>query len=327
VGEAKEFERKLSKQADPDPREPPGTRPAMTRRDFLVGVNAGAVAVGVATGAGFASSLLQGQEKPLARETRAIGLSMCRVKLNIDGKKHDVDVDVRDSLWETMNYQLGLANSNLGCDRAQCGACAVLVDGRPMNSCALLSARLGRGQKILTVGGIAPGPGVEGLHPLQRAFWLEGGFQCGTCTRGLIMSSYALLRDNKNPTDVQIKDALSGNICRCGEYTKILSAVKKAAAELRGEKVIYTAPLVTGKLFAPVEQTKTTKTTSRDFEFVTPLGTIEQLDEMSLELTRRPGIVGASGSERTVTIEWDASKIDEAQVRKILTESGHPVRP
>jgi aerobic-type carbon monoxide dehydrogenase small subunit (CoxS/CutS family) len=325
VGEAKEFERKSGKQADSDPGKPPGTRPAMTRRDFLVGVNAGAVAVGVATGAGFASGLLHGQEKPLASETKATGLSMRRVKLNIDGKKYDVDVDVRESLWETMNYQLGLANSNLGCDRAQCGACAVLVDGRPVNSCALFSARLGRGQKILTVGGIAPGPGVDGLHPVQRAFWLEGGFQCGVCTRGLIMSSYALLQDNKNPTDVQIKDALSGNICRCGEYTKILSAVKKAAAELRGEKVIYTAPLVAGKLFAPAEQTA--KTTSRDFEFVNPLGTIEQLDELSLELTRRPGIVGASGSERTVTIEWDASKIDEAQVRKILTESGHPVRP
>jgi len=139
------------------------------------------------------------------------------------------------------------------------------------------------------------------------------------------MSSYALLQDNKNPTDVQIKDALSGNICRCGEYTKILSAVKKGAAELRGEKVIYTAPLVAGKLFAPTEQTA--KTTSRDFEFVTPLGTIEQFDELSLELTRRPGVVGASGSERTVMIEWDTSKIDEAQVRKILNESGHPVRP
>jgi carbon-monoxide dehydrogenase small subunit len=143
-----------------------------------------------------------------------------------------------------MNNQLGLTNSNLGCDRAQCGACAVLLDGRPVNSCALLSARLGRGQKILTVAGIAPGPGVEGLHPLQRAFWLDGGFQCGICTRGLIMTSYALLRDNKNPTEAEIKDALAGNLCRCGEYPKILSAVQKAAAELRGEKVTYATTLL-----------------------------------------------------------------------------------
>src|SRR4029453_9214448 len=106
--------------------------------------------------------------------------------------------DVRESLWETMVYKLGMSSSNLGCDRAQCGACTVLVDGRAVNGCSVFSARLGRGPKIQTIASLATGPGVDGLHPIQRAFWMQGGFQCGICTRGFIMSSYALLQTNQS---------------------------------------------------------------------------------------------------------------------------------
>ena len=305
-------------------------RQEITRRDFLIRGNAGAVAVGVMTGAGFAAGLVpEPQVRPAAPPAPAATpnpITMRRVTLDIDGRKHDVSVDVRESLWETMNYQLGQSNCNLGCDRGQCGACTVLVDNRPVNSCVLLTARNGRGQKILTVGGIAAGPGPEGLHPLQRAFWLEGGFQCGICTRGFIMSAYALLQKNKNPNTEQIKEALSGNICRCGEYTKILSSVKKAAAELRGEKVTYTAPLIVDEYVKPVTAISG-NTTSRQFEFVSPLGTIEQFDDLSLELKGKPGIVSVSGSERTVTPIWDPAQLDEAKVRQLLTEAGHPVKP
>jgi aerobic-type carbon monoxide dehydrogenase small subunit (CoxS/CutS family) len=310
-----------------------GARPSrpLTRRDFLIKGNAGAVAIGVMTGTGLAATLAQPTAPPTASAapptTLPASLTRRRVTLDIDGRTHAVDVDVRESLWETLNYQLGLSNCNLGCDRAQCGACTVLVDGLAVNGCTVLSARLGRGQKILTVAGIAPGPGMAGLHPVQRAFWLEGGFQCGICTRGFVMASYALLQANKNPTDTQIKDALSGNICRCGEYPKIMTAVKKAAAEMRGESVTYSAPLVVDEAAATATTAAATDTVSRQFVFATALGTIEQFDELSLELRQQPGIVRVSGSERTITIAWDPSRLDEARVRQMLAEAGHAVVP
>jgi aerobic-type carbon monoxide dehydrogenase small subunit (CoxS/CutS family) len=107
-----------------------------------------------------------------------------------------------------------------------------------MNGCTILAARLGRGQKILTVDGIRTGPGIAGLHPIQKAYWQLGGYQCGICTRGFIMSTYSLLQTNKSPSHDEIAEALSGNICRCSEYPQIFESVKAAAAEMRGEQTI-----------------------------------------------------------------------------------------
>jgi hypothetical protein len=139
------------------------------------------------------------------------------------------------------------------------------------------------------------------------------------------MSSYALLQKNTNPTTAEIKEALAGNICRCGEYPKIISAVKKAAAGMRGERVLYTAPLLTG------EETETSggpavTGVSQQFQFVTALGTIEQYDDLALEIRQRAGILRVSGSERTITLSWDPARLDEAAVRRILSELGHPVQ-
>jgi aerobic-type carbon monoxide dehydrogenase small subunit (CoxS/CutS family) len=256
----------------------------------------------------------------------SVPATMRRVQLSIDGQKHDVIVDNRESLWETMNFQLGLSNSNLGCDRAQCGACAVNVDGKPMNSCTILSARLGRGQKITTVASLPTGPGIAGLHPVQRAFWLDGGFQCGICTRGFIMSTVALLAAFPKPTTVQIQEGLAGNICRCGEYAKIYQSVNTAAAEMRGEKVTHLATAITVGVAGTAEASPTAVGVSKEFTFVAPLGTIEDFDPFAEQLKKRDGILGVSGSERSVTVKWDPAKLDEAKVRSILSDLGHGVR-
>jgi aerobic-type carbon monoxide dehydrogenase small subunit (CoxS/CutS family) len=248
-------------------------RPVVTRREFMTGAGAG-LAVGAVVAGGIAVATrpaaptqpsavvtqpggpavvapgaavgapaqtqpqqpAQPQQQPAP--SGALPLSQRRVDLNIDGVTRTVTVDVRESLWEAMVYRLNLSSSNLGCDRAQCGACTVLVDGRAVNGCTVLAARLGRGQQILTVDGIRSGPGIAGLHPIQKAFWQLGGYQCGICTRGFIMSSYALLQVNKSPTNDDIAEALAGNICRCSEYPQIVESVKAAAAELRGEQTI-----------------------------------------------------------------------------------------
>jgi aerobic-type carbon monoxide dehydrogenase small subunit (CoxS/CutS family) len=254
---------------------------------------------------------------------------MRRVTMNIDGVAHDVTVDVRDSLWETMTRGLNMASSNLGCDRAQCGACTVVVDGRAVNGCSIYSARLGRGQKIMTVASLAQGLGVEGLHPIQRAFWEDGGFQCGICTRGFIMSTYALLTANPKPTDDQITEGLAGNICRCGEYTKIYTAVRNAASDMAGGQVTHTAP--TSIWAVPVGQPASAAPaavtgTSKDFEFATALSTIEDFEPMAGPIKTKPGILDVTGSQVTVTVKWDPSKIDEAGVRALLAAAGHPVK-
>jgi aerobic-type carbon monoxide dehydrogenase small subunit (CoxS/CutS family) len=253
--------------------------------------------------------------------------TMRKVTLNIDGVGREVTVDVRESLWETMARSLSLSSSNLGCDRAQCGACTVLVDGRAVNGCTVLSARLGRGQQIMTVAGLAKGAGVDGLHPIQRAFWGDGGFQCGICTRGFIMSTYALLQANPNPTDDQIAEGLAGNICRCGEYSKIFTSVKTAAADMRGEQVQYISNLAAfnAPVVQPAPPPAAVAGTSKDFVFVTPLATIEEFEPFAAPLRQKPGILDVQGSVQDVTVKWDPSKIDEAGVRKLLSDAGHPV--
>ena len=303
----------------------------VTRRDFLIGAGAGAATAGVVLGGTAVATKAFQPTTTTASTTGTANLStlpatMRRVELNIDGAKHTVVVVTRESLWETMNFQLGLSNANLGCDRAQCGACAVLVDGRSMNSCTILSARLGRGQQIKTVASLATGPGVAGLHPIQRAYWLEGGFQCGICTRGFIMSTFALLTANPKPDTAQISEALSGNICRCGEYAKIFKAVNTAAAEMRGEKVTYRATPVVVEVQKVATTSPTAAAASKDFEFATPLDTIEQLEPFATAVKKTDGIIDVSGSERQITVKWDPAKLDEAKVRALLAAAGHGVK-
>jgi len=229
---------------NPEEEEPTTGNPALTRRQFLVGAGFGAV-VGAAGVTGVLSFVKPPELKPPSvapasapapaaiQVASSLPPSLRRVTLNIDNRQHDVVIDVRMSLWDVMVYELGLSSSNLGCDRAQCGACAVVIDGHAVNSCTLLAARLGRGQKIVTVDGLSKGPRLEDLHVIARSFHDQGGFQCGLCTRGLIMSTYALLQKNPTPNEAEVQEALAGNICRCGEYAKIYDSVFRAAEDLR----------------------------------------------------------------------------------------------
>jgi aerobic-type carbon monoxide dehydrogenase small subunit (CoxS/CutS family) len=302
---------------------------SVTRRNFLIGAGAGAAAAGVVLGGAVVANKALNPETTTTTTTVSGGpvpATMRRVSLDIDNVKYDLIVDNRESLWETMNFQLGLSNSNLGCDRAQCGACAVLVDGKAVNGCTVLSARLGRGQKIGTVAGLPKGPGVAGLHPVQRAFWLDGGFQCGICTRGFIMSTVQLLGANPKPNTAQIAEALSGNICRCGEYAKIFTSVNVAAAELRGEQVSHLATPVLVGVSGTAEAAPTAAGTSKEFQFERPMATIEDFEPFEQSLKKRDGILAVSGSERAVTIKWDPAKLDEAKVRQIVKELNFPVR-
>jgi aerobic-type carbon monoxide dehydrogenase small subunit (CoxS/CutS family) len=312
---------------------PPENKFKVTRRSFLIGAGAGAATAGVVLGGAVVATKALTPTETTTTAATGVGAgklapTMRRVALNIDGVAHDVVVENRESLWQTMTLQLGLASSNLGCDRLQCGACTVLVDGKAVNSCTMMSGRLGRGQKIQTVASLPTGSGVAGLHPVQRAFWLNGGFQCGICTRGFIMSTVALLAVTPKPTDVQIAEGLSGNICRCGEYAKIFASVKTASAEMAGEKVTYLAApvLVEAAKPAAAPAGAGVATDSKSFEFATPLGTIEDFDPIALQIKAKDGIVDVSGSERTITIKWDKSKLDEAKVRDILTALGHPAK-
>ena len=134
------------------------------------------------------------------------------------------------TLLRLLREDLGRTGTKEGCDDSECGACMVLIDGRPVNSCSYLALQAA-GRRITTVEGLA-GPGGE-LHPLQRAFLEGGGIQCGFCTPGMLVSAAALLAGDPDPSEEAIQDALAGNLCRCTGYQPIIRAVQAAAAELR----------------------------------------------------------------------------------------------
>ena len=147
------------------------------------------------------------------------------LELTVNGSRHEAAVPTHFTLLEALRYVLGLTGSKQGCDKGDCGACTVLLDGQPVMSC-ITPAFEAIGREVRTVEGLA---GVGVLHPLQEAFEITGGAQCGFCTPGILMSACALLEQNPRPTRAEIKDALSGNLCRCTGYTKIYEGVELAA--------------------------------------------------------------------------------------------------
>nr|WP_223166510.1 (2Fe-2S)-binding protein [Nonomuraea sp. SYSU D8015] len=150
-----------------------------------------------------------------------------RVSLTVNGKRHTAEIDNRTSLLDLLREQLGLTGTKKGCDAGACGACTVLVDGRRVNACLALAVRL-EGAEVTTIEGLAPGEDDD-LHPLQQAFIEQDAFQCGYCTPGQIMSGVGCIREGHTGSREEIREWMSGNICRCGCYVKIVNAVDKAA--------------------------------------------------------------------------------------------------
>jgi aerobic-type carbon monoxide dehydrogenase small subunit (CoxS/CutS family) len=159
------------------------------------------------------------------------------LKLKLNGDSVDVAAPEHWTLLEVLRYSLGLTGSKQGCDKGDCGACTVLMDGEPVLACLTLAATA-EGKEIVTIEGLTPlhkRAGGSGVDPLQDAFDRSGALQCGFCQPGMILSAKALLAKNARPTRDEIKQALSGNLCRCTGYTQILEAVELAAAEACGE--------------------------------------------------------------------------------------------
>jgi carbon-monoxide dehydrogenase small subunit len=152
-----------------------------------------------------------------------------RIALTINGEKHEADVEPRLLLVHLIRDVLRLTGTHIGCDTTHCGACTVLLDGRPVKSCTLFAIQA-RGREITTVEGLEQ----DGkLHPLQTSFMAEHGLQCGYCTPGMLMTSVAFLQKNPAPAEADIRRAISGNLCRCTGYVNIVKAVQHAAAALR----------------------------------------------------------------------------------------------
>jgi aerobic carbon-monoxide dehydrogenase small subunit len=150
------------------------------------------------------------------------------LRLTVNGREHEVQVEPYETLIELIRDRLGLTGTKKSCDMQVCGACTVLLDGRPVSSCTLLAFEA-RNSSLLTIEGMAQG---ETLHPIQEAFIACSGFQCGFCTPGMILATKALLDENPSPTVDEIKHYMRGNLCRCTGYKRILEAVRMAAQRL-----------------------------------------------------------------------------------------------
>ena len=148
------------------------------------------------------------------------------VRFEVNGKQVEVEVEPRMTLADCLRQKLRLTGTHLGCEHGVCGACTILVDGTPMRSCLMLAVQA-NGRAISTVEGLAPDP--ERLHPLQEAFRAAHALQCGFCTPGILMTMVAFQKDNKNPTEAEVREALSGNLCRCTGYQNIVDAVLSAS--------------------------------------------------------------------------------------------------
>ncbi len=196
-------------------------RAGVSRRTLIKGVIAAGAAVSSASYL-FRTASIFGQ--PGAGSTERL------LTINVNGQLRHVDVVKQETLSTTLRYKLGLTGTKIGCDRAECGACTVLIDDVPMYACSVLTHRV-RDRKVVTIEGLAKPDGT--LHPVQQAVVDEQGFQCAFCMSGFVMAAVGYLKENPNPTRVELAHGVSGNLCRCQDYDKILTALMRAAEYTR----------------------------------------------------------------------------------------------
>ncbi len=149
------------------------------------------------------------------------------IKLTVNNQEYDLDVEPNLTLLDLLRDRLKLTGTKKGCDEGDCGACTVIMDGRPISSCLVLAVQA-NGKEILTIEGMET---AEGMHPIQQAFIKKGAIQCGYCTPGMILSAKALLDRDPRPNEEEIRAAISGNLCRCTGYQKIVEAIEEASNE------------------------------------------------------------------------------------------------
>jgi aerobic carbon-monoxide dehydrogenase small subunit len=158
-------------------------------------------------------------------------MSRHRIALTVNGVRREAEAAARMSLVDFLRDELRLTGTHTGCEHGVCGACSILLDGKPVRSCLMFAVQA-EGAEIVTVEGLAPEPGA--LSVLQDSFWECHGLQCGFCTPGMLIAAQALLAKNRDPSDEEIREAISGNLCRCTGYQQIVDAVRLAALRLRG---------------------------------------------------------------------------------------------
>jgi carbon-monoxide dehydrogenase small subunit len=156
------------------------------------------------------------------------------VTVTVNGVRYERAVEPRLLLSDFIRHELGLTGTHVGCEHGVCGACTILFDGQPMRSCIMFAVQA-NGHELMTVEGLTPNPTEENLHPLQASFREAHGLQCGFCTSGFLMTLLPFLQENPDPTEQEIREAISGNICRCTGYQHIVDAVKLAAEKMRDE--------------------------------------------------------------------------------------------
>jgi len=200
--------------------EEPQSNPS--RRSFIKGV--------IAAGAAVSSASYLFRTTAQGQTASAPGSVERLISLSVNGQERRVDVMKQETLAQTLRYKLGLTGTKLGCDRAECGACTVLVDDVPHYACSVLTHTV-RTKKIVSIEGLASADGT--LHPVQQGVVEEQGFQCAFCMPGFVMSAVGYLKTNPNPTREQLAHGVSGNLCRCQDYDKILTALMKGAENLR----------------------------------------------------------------------------------------------